>query len=147
MTETLRIALAQLNPHEGEVERNAARILAARAEAAAAGADLVVTPELSIAGYPPEDLILKPAFLDACDARIAALARATADGGPGLVVGGRGGRRASSTTPPSCSKAAGSRRRAPSTSCRTTGCSTTSAISSLARRPGRWCSAASGSGS
>ena len=88
MTETLRIALAQLNPHEGEVERNAARILAARAEAAAAGADLVVTPELSIAGYPPEDLILKPAFLDACDARIAALARATADGGPGLVVGG-----------------------------------------------------------
>ncbi|QXM24079.1 NAD+ synthase [Elioraea tepida] len=88
MPETLRIALAQINPHEGEVEKNAARIRAARAEAAAKGADLVVTPELSIAGYPPEDLILKPAFLDACDARIAALAAETADGGPGLIVGG-----------------------------------------------------------
>jgi NAD+ synthase len=88
MPDTLRIALAQINPHEGEVEKNAARIRAARAEAAAMGADLVVTPELSIAGYPPEDLILKPAFLDACDARIAALAAETSDGGPGLVVGG-----------------------------------------------------------
>jgi NAD+ synthase len=86
--ETLRIALAQLNPHQGEVVANAARIRAARAEAAAIGADLVVTPELSIAGYPPEDLILKPAFLDACDAQIRALAEATADGGPGLIVGG-----------------------------------------------------------
>ncbi len=87
-TDTLRIALAQINPHEGEVEANAARIRAARAEAAAKGADLVVTPELSIAGYPPEDLILKGAFLDACEARIAALAAETADGGPGLIVGG-----------------------------------------------------------
>lgn len=86
--ETLRIALAQLNPHEGEVKANAARIRAARAEAARQGADLVVTPELSIAGYPPEDLILKGAFLDACDAEIAALAAETADGGPGLIVGG-----------------------------------------------------------
>lgn len=88
MTDTLRIALAQLNPHEGEVERNASRIRAARAEAAAKGADLVVTPELSIAGYPPEDLILKRAFLDACRERIEALAADTADGGPGLIVGG-----------------------------------------------------------
>jgi NAD+ synthase len=88
MRDTLRIALAQLNPHQGEVAANAARISAARAEAAAMGADLVVTPELSIAGYPPEDLILKPAFLDACDARIAALAAETEDGGPGLIVGG-----------------------------------------------------------
>jgi len=88
MPDTLKIALAQINPHEGEVEKNAARIRAARAEAAAKGADLVVTPELSIAGYPPEDLILKPAFLDACDARIAALAAETSDGGPGLIVGG-----------------------------------------------------------
>jgi NAD+ synthase len=88
MSETLRIALAQINPHEGEVRANAARIRAARAEAARLGADLVVTPELSIAGYPPEDLILKGAFLDACDAEIAALAAGTADGGPGLIVGG-----------------------------------------------------------
>ena len=88
MTDRLRIALAQINPHEGALDRNAARIRAARAEAAALGADLLVTPEFSIAGYPPEDLVLKPAFVEACMARIEALAAETADGGPGLVVGG-----------------------------------------------------------
>jgi NAD+ synthase len=88
MTDRLRIALAQINPHEGALDRNAERIRAARAAAAAQGADLVVTPEFSIAGYPPEDLVLKPAFVDACMRRIEALAAETADGGPGLVVGG-----------------------------------------------------------
>jgi NAD+ synthase len=88
MTDRLRIALAQINPHEGALDRNADRIRAARAAGALAGADLVVTPEFSIAGYPPEDLVLKPAFVEACMARIAALAAETADGGPGLVVGG-----------------------------------------------------------
>ncbi len=88
MTDPLRIALAQINPHEGALDRNAERIRAARAEAAAAGAHLVVTPEFSIAGYPPEDLVLKPAFVEACTRRIEALAAETADGGPGLVVGG-----------------------------------------------------------
>jgi NAD+ synthase len=47
-----------------------------------------VTPEFSIGGYPPEDLVRKPAFVEACEAAIAALAADTADGGPGLVVGG-----------------------------------------------------------
>ncbi|NKC29558.1 NAD+ synthase [Falsiroseomonas selenitidurans] len=88
MTNRLRIALAQINPHEGALDANADRIRQARADAAAAGADLLVTPEFSIAGYPPEDLVLKPAFVEACEARIAALAVETADGGPGLVVGG-----------------------------------------------------------
>ncbi|MGK7864814.1 NAD+ synthase [Falsiroseomonas sp. E2-1-a4] len=88
MTDRLRIALAQINPHEGALDANAARIRQARAEAAAAGADLLVTPEFSIAGYPPEDLVLKPAFVEACMQRIEALAAETADGGPGLVVGG-----------------------------------------------------------
>jgi NAD+ synthase len=88
MTDRLRIALAQINPHEGALDRNADRIRAARAEAAAQGADLLVTPEFSIAGYPPEDLVLKPAFVEACLARIEALAAETADGGPGIVVGG-----------------------------------------------------------
>lgn len=85
---TLRIALAQMNPHVGEVRANGARIRALRAEAAALGADLLVTPEFSIAGYPPEDLVLKPAFRDACEAEIAALAAETADGGPGIILGG-----------------------------------------------------------
>ncbi len=88
MTETLRIALAQLNPHEGQVVHNLAGIRRARAEAARLGADLVVTPEFSIAGYPPEDLVRKPAFVAACEAAINELAADTADGGPGLIVGG-----------------------------------------------------------
>ena len=88
MAETLKIALAQLNPHEGALTANAALIRKARAEAAKLGADLVVTPEFSIAGYPPEDLVRKPAFIAACEAAIAELAAETADGGPGLVVGG-----------------------------------------------------------
>ncbi len=85
---TLRIALAQIDPHEGEVTANLARIRAARAEAAALGADLVVTAEFSIAGYPPEDLVRKPSFVETCEAAIDELARDTADGGPGLIVGG-----------------------------------------------------------
>ncbi len=86
--DTLRIALAQLNPHEGQIEANLASIRAARAEAAAMGADLLVTPEFSIAGYPPEDLVRKAAFVADCEAAMVQLARDTADGGPGLVVGG-----------------------------------------------------------
>ncbi|MGH7212258.1 MAG: nitrilase-related carbon-nitrogen hydrolase, partial [Acetobacteraceae bacterium] len=86
--ETLRIALAQINLHLGQIEANVARILAARAEAARLDADLVITPELSVSGYPPEDLIRKPAFVADCEAAVAALAAETADGGPALVVGG-----------------------------------------------------------
>ena len=86
--DTLRIALAQLNPHEGQIDANLRRIRAARAEAAAQGADLLVTPEFSIAGYPPEDLVRKAAFVADCEAALAELARDTADGGPGLIVGG-----------------------------------------------------------
>ena len=88
MTETLRIALAQINPHAGQIEANIAAIRAARAEGARLGADLVVTPEFSVGGYPPEDLVRKPAFVAACEAAVAQLAADTADGGPGLVVGG-----------------------------------------------------------
>jgi NAD+ synthase len=88
MTDRLRIALAQFNPHEGAVTANAARIRALRAEAAAMGADLLVTPEFSIAGYPPEDLVLKPAFRAACMAEIEKLAAETGDGGPGVILGG-----------------------------------------------------------
>jgi NAD+ synthase len=88
MPEPLRIALAQCNPHEGQIDHNLARIRALRAEAAAAGADLLVTPEFSIAGYPPEDLVRKDAFVARCEAALDALAADTADGGPGVIVGG-----------------------------------------------------------
>jgi len=87
MTDRLDIALAQINPTLGDLKANAERIRAARRAAAAEGADLVLTTELSISGYPPEDLVLKPAFVAACRAAVEALAGDTADGGPGLIVG------------------------------------------------------------
>jgi NAD+ synthase len=89
MTETahLAITLAQLNPIVGDVSGNAAKARAARARAQSDRADLIVFPELFIAGYPPEDLVLKPAFQAACRAAIEALARETADGGPAMLIG------------------------------------------------------------
>ena len=81
------ITLAQLNPTVGDVTGNAAKARAARVTAKAAGADLVVLSELFIAGYPPEDLVLKPAFQSACRAAIEELARDTADGGPAMLIG------------------------------------------------------------
>jgi NAD+ synthase len=81
------ITLAQLNPTVGDVTGNTAKARAARARAQADGADLMVLPELFIAGYPPEDLVLKPAFQSACRAAVEALARETADGGPAVLIG------------------------------------------------------------
>lgn len=81
------ITLAQLNPTVGDVAGNAAKARAARAKARADGADVVVLSELFIAGYPPEDLVLKPAFQAACRAAIEELARETADGGPAMLIG------------------------------------------------------------
>jgi len=83
----LILGLAQINPTVGDVAGNVAKTLAARAEAAKAKADLVVLPELSVVGYPPEDLVLKPALQDAADQAVRDLARATEDGGPALLVG------------------------------------------------------------
>ena len=84
---SLKIALAQLNPVVGDLAGNTAKLRQARAEAAALGADLVVYPELFITGYPPEDLVRKPAFAAAARAAVEALAPETGDGGPGVIVG------------------------------------------------------------
>lgn len=83
----LRLAVAQLNPTVGDIAGNLALVRKARAEAAAAGADLVLFSELFLSGYPPEDLVLKPAFLRACRNALDDLAADTADGGPGVLVG------------------------------------------------------------
>ena len=83
----LAIAIAQLNSTVGDIAGNAEKVRRARAEATSQGADLVVFPELFIAGYPPEDLVLKPAFQAACRSAIEALARETAAPGPALLVG------------------------------------------------------------
>jgi NAD+ synthase len=85
-SDRLVIAVAQLNSTVGDVAGNAAKVREARTRAAAGDADLVVFPELFIAGYPPEDLVLKPAFQAACRAAVEALARETASG-PALLVG------------------------------------------------------------
>jgi NAD+ synthase len=87
LTNTLRIAVAQLDSIVGDIDGNLAKARGARAEAAAGGADLLVLSELFVAGYPPEDLVLKPAFQDACRRAVEALALETADGGPGVVIG------------------------------------------------------------
>ena len=87
MTETLSLALAQIDPTVGDVAGNCARILAARTEAAGQGADLVVFGELAVTGYPPEDLVLKGAFQRRVEAEVSRLAQATADGGPAMLVG------------------------------------------------------------
>src|SRR5579875_3840270 len=87
MTDNLTIALAQLNPTVGDVAGNIAKLRAARAEAASRGADLVVATEMVVAGYPPDDLVLKPAFQDAVEVAVKAFAAETADGGPAIVLG------------------------------------------------------------
>ncbi len=86
-SDRLAITVAQLNPTVGDITGNADKARRARAEAARDGADLVALPELFLSGYPPEDLVLKPAFQAACRSAIEELARETADGGPALLIG------------------------------------------------------------
>jgi NAD+ synthase (glutamine-hydrolysing) len=81
----MRIAIAQLDCVVGDFSGNAARILGAVAEAGRGGADLVVTPELSLCGYPPEDLVLRPAFLAACAEELTRVAAQVS--GPMVLVG------------------------------------------------------------
>jgi NAD+ synthase len=85
MPRRFALGLAQLNARVGDLEANAAAILAARD--AMPSADVMLTPELSLVGYPPEDLVLKPAFIDAAALWLDRLAAATAAGGPALLVG------------------------------------------------------------
>ncbi len=84
----MKIAIAQLNPTVGDLEGNASKVLQAREDAGRLGADLVVFPELFLAGYPPEDLVLKPSFQQASRDAVMKLAAATADKpGPAMLVG------------------------------------------------------------
>jgi len=87
MTDKLSIAICQISPVVGAIEQNVEKILTARAEAGKDGADLAVFCELVVCGYPPEDLVSKPAFQTACRDAINRLAMATDDGGPAMIVG------------------------------------------------------------
>ena len=87
MTDQLKIALAQMNQRVGDLEGNAAGMLEMRRKAAAAGADLLVCPELQLVGYPPEDLVLKPEFVRRVHECTDELVRATIEPGPAILVG------------------------------------------------------------
>jgi len=90
----VKIALANINPIVGDLWGNVKKILAARENVAANGADLIIYSELCLIGYPPEDIVLKGAFQKAAMDRVAELAAATADGGPAMLIGtcwGEGG--------------------------------------------------------
>jgi NAD+ synthase len=84
-TVPLAIALAQLNPTVGDVSGNLAKIRKARAQAAAARADLLVLSELAVVGYPPEDLVLRPSVVEACREAVESLIRDSHDG-PALIA-------------------------------------------------------------
>jgi NAD+ synthase len=86
MADSLKVALAQLNPKVGDVSGNLAKVRAAREEAKKQGAELVLTSELVLSGYPPEDLVLKPAFQKRCHEAVEALRADTSDGGPAVFV-------------------------------------------------------------
>ena len=83
---SLAIALAQINPTVGDLPGNAARIRQARDDAGRLGTDLVVFPELVVVGYPPEDLVLRPALVAAAAEVLGELERESLAGGPALVV-------------------------------------------------------------
>ncbi|WP_417496180.1 NAD+ synthase [Maricaulis sp.] len=86
MTQTVKILSAQLNPVVGDVAGNLARARAVHGDARARGADLVVFPELFLLGYPPEDLVLKPAAVEACQRALETLALDTQTG-PAILIG------------------------------------------------------------
>jgi NAD+ synthase (glutamine-hydrolysing) len=81
----IRVGLAQVNVVVGDLEGNTARLLDAYADAVAAGCQVVVFPELCITGYPPEDLLLRPAFV--AQAEASARAFATRTGGVPAIIG------------------------------------------------------------
>ena len=87
MPDQLTIAVAQLNPVVGDIAGNIAKLRDARRRAAEQGADLLMTSELYVSAYPPEDLVLKPSFQNSIRKAVEALARETSDGGPALLVG------------------------------------------------------------
>lgn len=81
------IALAQLNPHMGNIPANVARLVEARAQAQASGAQIIVAPEMYLSGYQCDDLVLRSDFMAEIAAGLDQLAALTSDGGPAIIVG------------------------------------------------------------
>ncbi|MGA0309607.1 MAG: NAD+ synthase [Candidatus Puniceispirillaceae bacterium] len=87
MTKPVLIALAQMNAHLGKVNANVSRLAEARAKSALQGAEIIVTPEMFLSGYPCDDLVLRNDFMADVAAGIDQLTELTSDGGPAIVVG------------------------------------------------------------
>ena len=87
MTKPVLIALAQMNAHLGRVNANVSRLAEARAKSALQGAEIIVTPEMFLSGYPCDDLVLRNDFMADVAAGIDQLTELTSDGGPAIVVG------------------------------------------------------------
>ena len=81
----MKITIAQLNPTIGDLRSNAQTILTIAIEAANNGANLLLTPELSLCGYPPRDLLLKPEFIDAMRSELEQLAADFPENLSGLI--------------------------------------------------------------
>ena len=82
----ISIALAQLNSHLGNIAGNVECLIDAREKANAGGADIIVTPEMFLSGYPCDDLVLRSDFMREVEAGITRLASVTADGGAAIIV-------------------------------------------------------------
>ncbi|XDZ67228.1 NAD+ synthase [Alphaproteobacteria bacterium LSUCC0226] len=87
MTKPVLIALAQMNAHLGKVNANVSRLAEARSKSALQGAEIIVTPEMFLSGYPCDDLVLRNDFMADVAAGIDQLTELTSDGGPAIVVG------------------------------------------------------------
>jgi len=87
MKETISFALAQINTTVGDISGNIDSFRKARDQAARDGIDILLTSELAVSGYPPEDLILKNSFLDTIARQVRSFARETKDGGPAVLLG------------------------------------------------------------
>lgn len=86
----MRCALLQLNARVGDISANAEAIIRSAQEAASRGADLCITPELALTGYPPLDLLLYPAFIEEVESAVQRIANALDKAGVALVLGAPG---------------------------------------------------------
>ena len=86
-TDKLSIALAQLNPHLGNVRANTEKLISAHKKATKLGADILITPEMYLAGYPCDDLVYRDDFMAEIEASLHYLATYTTDKRPAMIVG------------------------------------------------------------
>ena len=85
--ESIKIYLCQLNFHVGNLKNNLDKILSAREEARKKGGDLCIFSELSITGYPPEDLVLRKSFIESAQKVVDKLVKISEDDGPSIIIG------------------------------------------------------------